>query len=84
MFDPDYGVALCAIHHKTDPEAPHVDNDKFFDKIIPRLPSDRRAKVLAYQNLPKQSVLEKIDWKLLKFSLQQQLNELEQIAWMDD
>lgn len=83
LFDTDFGVGLCHDCHEEKPYAPHKNNNLFFEKIIPRLPEKRAAKILKYKNSVKRPNPLPPPWKIIKGLLRKELKHQQETSWMD-
>jgi len=86
QYDIDFGVSLCPAGHRYKEFAPHVNNGKFLDKILPRIrqvDTERAAKVIAFLNEPQKTCAEKPCFAEIAAKLQLQLTELKELYWMN-
>lgn len=86
LFDIDFGVSLCHGCHLEKEYAPHIDNEKFLEKILPRIKQDspeRAAKIINFLNNPKEILTEKSWYAEIAADLQLKFRELESSYWMN-
>jgi len=86
LFDIDFGTSLCRWCHLEREYAPHVDNEKFLEKILPRIKQDspdRAAKIIKFLNEPKEVLTEKPCYAEIAGKLQLKFKELESSYWMN-
>lgn len=86
LFDIDFGVSLCFHCHLEKEYAPHVDNEKFLAKILPRIKQDnpeRAAKITNFLNNPKKVLKEKPCYAEIAADLQLKCKELKSLYWMN-
>lgn len=78
QYDIDFGCALDHKHHQEAPDAPHVDNQAFIDKLLPRLSHERQAKIAEFLMNPKEVCTEKADYHQICCDLALKLKELQE------
>ena len=83
LFDPDYGVTLDQNYHI---EAHGIDREEIFERIIRIIlqeDEERALKILKHKNEPKKSQVINPPFPIIYQRLKEQLNQIEQTAWMD-
>ena len=78
QYDIDFGCALDFTHHHKAPDAPHVNNQAFIDKLMPRLSHERQAKLCAFLMNPEEICTETPDWHEITTGLALKLRELKE------
>lgn len=78
QYDIDFGCALDHKCHQEAPDAPHVDNQAFIDKLMPRLSHERQAKLCEFLMNPVEICTEKPDWHEICAGLARKLKELKE------
>jgi len=76
QFDTDFGVSLCHHEHQIAPYAPHQNNERFLDLIIPRIQQDspeRAARILNFLNNPIELCSEEPDYHKIAGRLRAEL-----------
>lgn len=86
QYDLDYGVALCAEHHRGCAQAPHVSPKQFKSDMLPiilqRMAPARAAKVQAYMDHPGVAT-DRADFRAIKKRLKADVERLDRDSYMD-
>ena len=86
IFDPDYGVLLRKKHHD-QAHGRAEEQEEVFERIIHIILQEdeqRALKILKYKNEPKKPQLVDPPFPIIYQRLKEQLNQIEQTAWMDE
>lgn len=78
-------IGLCADNHKYEPDAPHIDNDKFFETLTQKLftkDNDRLVAIMEFKDNPDRNP-PKPDWKIIHEKLKNEYQKLEKTNWID-
>ncbi len=85
LYNHLYLIGLCSDHHKYEPDAPHVDNDKFFETLTKKLftkDPDRLISIMTFKDRPDRDP-GKPDWEFIHAELKAVYKKLDETCWMD-
>jgi hypothetical protein len=80
--DPDMYCALCAGHHRDDPEAAHQNGELFLAVYLRKIDTDRASKIIRTIETPYKKRY--INWKELAQQVHKEVEEKIGSAWMDN